>query len=102
MTGHEFAGVLEEVGESLSGQFSPGQSVAILPTMSLPNGYSPGYSYPYYGGDATYCIVPEIAVEKGCVLPYEGGYYANASLAEPMSCIIGAFHASYHTEPLVW
>ena len=24
MTGHEFAGVLEEVGESLSGQFSPG------------------------------------------------------------------------------
>lgn len=102
MTGHEFAGVLEEVGESLEDRFTPGQSVAILPTMSLPSGYSPGYSYPYYGGDATYCIVPEIAVEKGCVLPYEGGYYANASLAEPMSCIIGAFHASYHTRPLVW
>ncbi len=102
ITGHEFAGVLEEVGVDLSGRFDVGQSVAILPTMSLPTGYSPGYSYPFFGGDATYCIVPAIAVEKGCVLPYDGGYYANGSMAEPMSCIIGAFHASYHTEPLVW
>ena len=102
ITGHEFAGVLEEVGADLSGRFCVGQSVAVLPTMNLPSGYSPGYSYPYFGGDATYCTVPAVAVEKGCVLPYDGGYYANASLAEPMSCIIGAFRASYHTEPLVW
>jgi threonine dehydrogenase-like Zn-dependent dehydrogenase len=102
ITGHEFAGVLEEVGSDLTGQFSPGQRVAILPTMGLPSGYSPGYSYPYFGGDATYCIVPKIAIDKGCVLPYDSDYYANGSLAEPMSCIIGAFHASYHTEPLVW
>lgn len=102
ITGHEFAGVVEEVGSELATRFSAGQSIAILPTMSLPSGYSPGYSYPFFGGDATYCIVPGIAVEKGCVLPYDGGYYANASLAEPLSCIIGAFNASYHTEPLVW
>jgi len=70
--------------------------------MSLPTGYSPGYSYPFYGGDATYCVIPKVAIEKGCVLPYDGSYFANGSLAEPMSCIIGAFHASYHTEPLVW
>jgi L-sorbose 1-phosphate reductase len=102
ITGHEFAGVLEEVGSELVGRFTPGQSVAILPTMGLPSGHSPGYSYPYYGGDATYCIIPKVAIDKGCVLPYAEDYYANASLAEPMSCIIGAFHASYHTEPLVW
>lgn len=102
ITGHEFAGVLEEVGDELADRFTVGQSVAILPTMGLPSGYSPGYSYPYFGGDATYCIVPAIAVEKGCVLPYDDGYYANGSLAEPMSCIIGAFRSSYHTEPLVW
>lgn len=102
ITGHEFAGVLEEVGDELADRFSFGQSVAILPTMGLPSGWSPGYSYPYFGGDATYCIVPAIAVEKGCVLPYDDGYYANGSLAEPMSCIIGAFRSSYHTEPLVW
>lgn len=102
ITGHEFAGVLEEVGDDLADRFSVGQSVAILPTMGLPSGWSPGYSYPYFGGDATYCIVPAIAVEKGCVLPYDDGYYANGSLAEPMSCIIGAFRSNYHTEPLVW
>ncbi|HSU01532.1 MAG TPA: zinc-binding dehydrogenase [Nocardioides sp.] len=102
ITGHEFAGVLEEVGPDLADRFTPGQRVAILPTMGLPSGYSPGYSYPFFGGDATYCIVPKVAVDKGCVLLYDESYYANASLAEPMSCIIGAFHASYHTEPLVW
>lgn len=102
ITGHEFAGVLAEVGTALQDRFTVGQSVAILPTMGLPTGESPGYSYPFFGGDATYCIVPRIAIEKGCVLPYDDSYFANASLAEPMSCIIGAFHASYHTEPLVW
>ena len=102
ITGHEFAGVLEEVGDELADRFTVGQSVAILPTMGLPSGWSPGYSYPHFGGDATYCIVPAIAVEKGCVLPYDDGYYANGSLAEPMSCIIGAFRSNYHTEPLVW
>lgn len=102
ITGHEFAGVVEEVGQDLTGEYAAGQSVAIQPAMGLPNGYSPGYSYPFYGGDATYCIIPQIAIEKGCVLPYEGSYYASASLAEPMSCIIGAFHASYHTRPFVY
>jgi L-sorbose 1-phosphate reductase len=102
ITGHEFAGVLEEVGADLADEYDVGQRVAILPTMGLPSGYSAGYSYPWFGGDATYCIVPRVAIDKGCVLPYDDTYFANASLAEPMSCIIGAFHASYHTEPLVW
>ncbi len=38
ITGHEFAGVLEEVGDELADRFSVGQSVAILPTMGLPSG----------------------------------------------------------------
>jgi threonine dehydrogenase-like Zn-dependent dehydrogenase len=102
MTGHEFAGVVEQVGPNLATQFTPGQSIAIQPAMGLSNGYSPGYSYPFYGGDATLCIIPKIAIDKGCVLPYEGNYFANGSLAEPMSCIIGAFHASYHTEQFIY
>jgi len=102
MTGHEFAGVVEMIGRELSSRFTPGQRIAIQPAMGLPNGYSPGYSYPFYGGDATYCIIPKIAIDKGCVLPYEGNYFANGSLAEPMSCIIGAFHASYHTEQFIY
>jgi threonine dehydrogenase-like Zn-dependent dehydrogenase len=70
--------------------------------MGLETGYSAGYSYEYFGGNATYCIIPKIAIDKGCVLPYEGSYYGNASLAEPMSCILGAFHASYHTKQYVY
>jgi len=102
MTGHEFAGVIEQVGPDVAGQYTPGQNIAIQPAMGLPTGYSPGYSYPFYGGDATYCIIPKIAIDKGCVLPYQGTYFANASLAEPMSCIIGAFNASYHTQQFVY
>ncbi|NLA48317.1 MAG: zinc-binding dehydrogenase, partial [Bacteroidales bacterium] len=31
--------------------------------------------------------------------PYDGEAFFPASLSEPMSCIIGAFNASYHTRP---
>lgn len=102
MTGHEFAGIIEEVGDSYKDQYYVGQRIVIQPAMGLESGYSPGYSYPYYGGDATYTIIPEVAIEKGCIMPYDVGYFAGASLAEPMSCIIGAFHANYHTTPFVY
>ncbi|ENP5583392.1 L-sorbose 1-phosphate reductase, partial [Shigella flexneri] len=59
-------------------------------------------SYEYFGGNATYMIIPEIAINLGCVLPYHGSYFAAASLAEPMCCIIGAYHANYHTTQYVY
>jgi threonine dehydrogenase-like Zn-dependent dehydrogenase len=38
-------------------------------------------------------------MELNCLLPYTGkGYYPGA-LAEPLSCVIGAMHANYHTRP---
>ncbi|EHN2282373.1 zinc-binding dehydrogenase, partial [Shigella sonnei] len=43
-----------------------------------------------------------IAINLGCVLPYHGSYFAAASLAEPMCCIIGAYHANYHTTQYVY
>ena len=33
------------------------------------------------------------------LLPYNSDTYFYGSLAEPMSCIIGTFHAMYHTKP---
>jgi threonine dehydrogenase-like Zn-dependent dehydrogenase len=36
-------------------------------------------------------------MEVGCLLEYTGDAFFKAALAEPISCIIGAFHASYHT-----
>ncbi|MDD3184797.1 MAG: zinc-binding dehydrogenase [Anaerostipes sp.] len=102
ITGHEFAGYIVQVGEKLKNQFSEGEKFVLQPAMGLESGYSAGYSYEYYGGNATYCIIPKVSIDLGCVLPYEGDYFANASLAEPMSCIIGAFHATYHTTPYVY
>ena len=102
MTGHEYAGIIVEVGENLKDKFTAGESFVLQPAMGLPSGYSAGYSYETFGGNATYSIIPKIAIDLGCVLPYKGEYFADASLAEPMSCIIGAYHASYHTTPYVY
>ena len=36
-------------------------------------------------------------MELGCLLHYDGESYFEASLAEPMSCIIGGYNIMYHT-----
>ncbi len=84
ITGHECAGVIGGVGKNLTGKYKKGQRFVLQPAMGLPSGYSAGYSYEYFGGNATYMIIPEIAINLGCVLPYHGSYFAAASLAEPM------------------
>jgi threonine dehydrogenase-like Zn-dependent dehydrogenase len=98
--GHEFSGVILEVGKKWQGKFKAGQKFSIQPAMSqMGTLNAPGYSYRYIGGDATYIIIPPIVMEADCLLPYEGEAFFPASLSEPMSCIVGAFHASYHTKP---
>ena len=37
-----------------------------------------------------------------CLLPYNGDAFFYGSLSEPMSCIIGGYHACYHTKPGVY
>jgi threonine dehydrogenase-like Zn-dependent dehydrogenase len=61
---------------------------------------SPGYSYQYYGGSTTYAIVPNEVMELGCLLHYRGDAYFDASLGEPMSCIVGGYNAMYHTNKI--
>lgn len=102
IVGHEFGGFIVKVGDKIKEQFNEGDRFVLQPAMGLDNGYSAGYSYEFFGGDATYCIIPKVAIDLGCVLPYNGTYFANGSLAEPMSCIIGAFNANYHTTPYVY
>ena len=36
-------------------------------------------------------------MELGALMPYDGESFFEASLGEPMSCIIGGYHANYHT-----
>jgi L-sorbose 1-phosphate reductase len=98
--GHEFAGVILEVGKKWQNKFKSGQKFSIQPAMNqMGTLYAPGYSYRYIGGDATHVIIPPIVMEADCLLPYDGEAFFPASLSEPMSCIVGAFHASYHVPP---
>jgi threonine dehydrogenase-like Zn-dependent dehydrogenase len=98
--GHEFAGTIVEVGKKWQHKFHKGQKFSIQPAMNkMGTLNAPGYSYRYIGGDATYIIIPAIVMEADCLLPYYGEAFFPASLSEPMSCIVGAFHASYHVHP---
>ena len=96
--GHEFAGELIEVGKKWRDQFKTGDKFSIQPALNYKGTLdAPGYSFRYIGGDATFIIIPNEVMEMNCLLPYSGKDYFLASLSEPLSCIIGAFHASYHT-----
>ena len=98
--GHEFAGIILEVGKKWKQKFSAGQKFSIQPAMSKMGTLdAPGYSFRYIGGDATNVIIPSIVMEADCLMPYTGEAFFPASLSEPMSCIVGAFHASYHVPP---
>lgn len=103
IVGHEFAGNIVEVGKKHQDKFRPGMKFAVQPALNYHGTlWSPGYSYPYCGGDMTYCIMPPEVMECGCLLEYHGDAYYKASLAEPMSCLIGGTHANYHTRPGVY
>ncbi|MDR3210912.1 MAG: zinc-binding dehydrogenase [Planctomycetota bacterium] len=96
--GHEFAGDIVKVGKKWAGEFKPGEKFAQQPALNYQGSLaSPGYSYRFCGGASTYCILPQEMMELGCLLHYDGQSYYDASLAEPMSCIIGGYHAMYHT-----
>jgi threonine dehydrogenase-like Zn-dependent dehydrogenase len=98
--GHEFAGVILNVGSKWKHKFHEGQKFTIQPAMAHTGTLNaPGYSYRHIGGDATHIIIPDIVMKADCLLPYDGEGWFPASLSEPMSCIVGAFHASYHIPP---
>ena len=95
--GHEFAGVLRQVGKRWADQFRPGQKFSIQPALAYKGSLNaPGYSFPYIGGMATFILIPSCVMEMDCLLHYEGDAFFKASLSEPMSCLIGAAHAQYH------
>jgi threonine dehydrogenase-like Zn-dependent dehydrogenase len=102
--GHEFCGEILEVGERWTDQFKAGEKFSIQPALNYKDGpagllSAPGYSYRHIGGDAQYAIIPADVMVQDCLLPFEGEAFYLGSLAEPMSCIVGCFHASYHTRP---
>jgi len=96
--GHEFSGELVEVGNKWSNKFKRGQKFSVQPALNYKGSLdAPGYSFRWIGGDATYVLIPNEVMEMNCLLVYDGPGFFPASLSEPLSCVIGAFHATYHT-----
>ena len=97
--GHEFCGEILEAGSRIKdrAEYAPGRRFSIQPAMKGTYDAA-GYSFKYLGGDAQYAIIPKCYIDQDCVLPYDGDAWFHASMAEPVSCVIGAAHASYHTE----
>jgi threonine dehydrogenase-like Zn-dependent dehydrogenase len=96
--GHEFCGEIVEVGKKWQDRFKVGSRFSIQPALNYQGTLdAPGYSFQYIGGDATYVVIPHQVMELDCLLPYDGEAFFLGSLAEPVSCVVGTFHAMYHT-----
>lgn len=96
--GHEFCGVLLEVGKKWQHKYKVGDKFAIQPAMNYKGSLdAPGYSFRWIGGNSQYVVIPNEVMECNCLLPYENEYYFYGSLAEPVSCIVGGYHVNYHT-----
>ena len=99
--GHEFCGRILKVGKNWQHKFQAGQKYGVQPQLSIPGRehWAPGYSFPYIGGHATRIVIPKEVMELDCLLSYDGDAYYKSSIAEPVSCIVGAFRCSYHFDP---
>ena len=96
MMGHEFCGVIEQVGEKWKDRYRPGDKFVAQPNLGRADTYSLGYSFPYVGGNSTYSVVMNEAIEKGCLLPYHGTSFFEGAMAEPLSCVVAGFKANFH------
>ncbi|MFO7936106.1 MAG: zinc-binding dehydrogenase [Kiritimatiellia bacterium] len=99
--GHEFCGRLLKVGKNWQHKFKVGQKYGVQPQLNIPGHEhrAPGYSFPYIGGYATRIVIPKEVLELDCLLSYDGDAYYKSSIAEPVSCIVGAYRCSYHFKP---
>jgi L-sorbose 1-phosphate reductase len=101
IVGHEQCGTILKVGAALKDKFQAGMKYSLQPAVNYPGREieAVGYSYPYVGGDATKVIIPADVIEMDCLIPYSGDSFFNASLSEPISCILGALKSQYHDKP---
>jgi len=104
ITGHEIAGIIEEVGKGVQG-LSAGDKVAVETVIgcgecdackkgeeNLCRRKFTAIGYQYNGGFAQYLLVPSKAVKQGCVIKMsEHLSFEEASIVEPFSCVINGW-----------
>lgn len=96
--GHEMSGEIVQIGARWKDRYREGDKFSLQPALNYKGSMdSPGYSYQYCGGDATYNILPPEVMEMDCLLPYTGENFFSAALSEPYSCVIGACRSFYRT-----
>lgn len=95
--GHEFCGEILEVGDKWKSLFKSGDKFVIQPNIEGHDGIAPGYSFKYIGGNSLYVIIDSLLIENGSVLPFRGESFFEGSLIEPLSCVVGAYRAQFHT-----
>lgn len=99
IVGHELSGEILEIGTKWEGRYNIGDMFSMQPAINYKGSMdSPGYSYKYCGGDATYMILPAEVMTMDCLLPFKGEGFFKAALAEPYSCVIGACRSLYRTD----
>lgn len=98
IVGHEMCGEIVKVGDAVADKWKVGQKIVIQAALKLESGYDPGYSYPYIGGASTYSIIPEVVLERNCMIPFEGEGFFKGSMVEPLACCYRGFLGCYHTD----
>lgn len=97
--GHEFAGVIEEVGSNVK-EYHKNQKVALAPNMGCGvcdlcvNGEThlcekfDAFGITISGGFAEYVVIPAKAIQQGNIVFLEEAIsFEEASLVEPLSCV---------------
>jgi threonine dehydrogenase-like Zn-dependent dehydrogenase len=100
--GHEIAGTIAELGEGVEG-YTVGDLAVLSPTVTCGTCFyclrdleqfctdTDTFGYNLDGGLAEYCLVPERALARECVMVAKAGTSMTAlSLAEPLSCVLSA------------
>ena len=96
--GHEMCGEVIGVGKKHADKWKKGDLAVIQPALKLENGYDPGYSYQTVGGSTVYAVIPEIVIERGCLIPYHGDSFFKGSLVECLACDLRGLKGLYHTD----
>lgn len=96
--GHEMCGTVLKAGKNVADKWTEGMGIVIQPALKLDSGYDPGYSYQWCGGNSVYAVVPEIVLERNCLISYSGDSFYKGSLVESIGCVLRAFKGMYHTD----
>ena len=100
IVGHEMAGIIVEIGDKWKDKYEVGSKFTVQPVMEEDeNGVvlTAGYSFPMYGGDSTYSILHNEVMEGDYLIPFHGESFFEASLAEPVACIVCGYNVMFHT-----